>query len=172
MHLPTIAILPFAKSPATPPLMLNHDAVALKNSQARLRGRTALVPDIDLGSWKFRAVIDWIEFRMHFSRGTQVQHVQDVLRRFLGRNGDITREDKGPGDVFSVCTIKVQEPKNLALITTTHQALVDTFGGATGARVTGIEISFDAYPCKPSNDARSTLLAVMQRTIWTTRDIW
>lgn len=40
-----------------------------------------------------------------------------------------------------------------------------------GSRVTAIEVSVDAYPRLPSDDARA-LLGAMQRTIWTGRDIW
>jgi hypothetical protein len=169
--LPTSAMLPFMKTHAQP-LALAHKLVSLPNTQRRLAGRVALVPEIDLDAHRFRAVIDWIEFKLHFARKTQVQHVQSVLRKFLDRNSFIDLCDKGPGDVFSICTIKVQEPKDLAVIAAIHRELADTFVEASKASVTAMEISVDAYPDEPTDLARATLLGAMQRTIWTGRDIW
>lgn len=171
MTLPNTALLPTAKIP-TVPQILHHDAVALDKVQRRLSGRTVLVPRVNLNAYRYRALIDWIEFRVHLGRPTQVQHVQSVLRQFLSRDSHIAPEDKGPGDVFAICTIRVQEPASLALITNIYQSLVDTFGEAAGSRVTGIEISIDAYPRKVADTARATLMGTMQRTIWTGRDIW
>ena len=171
MTLPTIAVLPYAKTP-TPPLDLPHKLVALGNPQARLRDRHMLVPDVDLAAYRFRALVDWIEFRVRFGRGVQVQQLQPVLRSFFGRNGHIIGEDKGPGDVFTRCRIKMQEPPSLARVVEAHQALVDAFGEIEPAQITGIEISLDAYPKVPSDVARGRLLGAMQRTIWTDRDIW
>jgi hypothetical protein len=130
------------------------------------------MPLVDLDAYKFKVVIDWIEFRVHFCKETQAQHVQQVLRQFLGRNSYILPEKEGPGRTFDICTIKVQEPKNLAQITMIHQALADRFGEAAESRVTGIEVSIDAHPVLPSDAARATLLGALQRTIWTGRDIW
>lgn len=95
-----------------------------------------------------------------------------MLRRFLDRDSHIAAEDKGPGDVFSTCTIKIQEPASLAQIAAIHKALVSSLGEAAGSRVTGMEVSIDATPKDPSDAARALLLGAMQRTIWTTRDIW
>jgi hypothetical protein len=167
----TRTILLFGKKQARP-LTLEHHSAVTGSSQRRLAKRTVLTPAIDLGNYRFRAVIDWIEFRLHFGQPTQVQHVQAVLRRFLPRNSFIAPEDKGPGDVFSICSIKVQEPASLVLIATIHKALVNTFGEAAGSRVTGIEVSVDATPKEPSDAARGLLLGAMQHTIWTDRDIW
>jgi hypothetical protein len=167
----TRASLPFAKQ-NTKPHSLDHGIGTTGSSQRRLARRIVLSPAVDLADYWFRAVIDWIEFRLHLGRPTQVQHVQVVLRRFLNRDSFIVPEDKGPGDVFSICTIKVQEPASLAQIAVIHKALISTFGEAGGSRVTGLEVSIDAYPREPSDAARAMLLGAMQRTIWTKRDIW
>lgn len=171
MRLPTEALLPFEKK-ITPPVRLAHEVRALANTQRRLAGRVALVPKLDLDTYRFRAVFDWIAFRVHFARPTQVQHVQQVLRRFLDRNSHVEPEDEGPGGVFTACTIKVQEPASMARITEIHRALTDTFGEASPSRVTAIEISIDAYPSQAGDTERAVLLGAMQRTIWTGRDIW
>jgi hypothetical protein len=171
MPLPTAATLPYAKT-STPPLTLHHTLLPLENKQARLAGRSALVPDVSIEDYRFRAVIDWIEIQVHLGRPTQAQYVQDVLRQHLNRNCHIVGQDEGPGCVFSVCTIRVQEPASFALIATIHQSLVDTFGAAAGDKVTEMEVSIDVYPKVASDTARAIMLGTMQRTIWTDRDIW
>lgn len=74
MTLPTTAELPYAKT-TTPPL-------------------DQLVPDMDLAAYRFRAVIDWIEFRMHFAHGVQVQRLQPVMQSFFARNTHNIGEDR------------------------------------------------------------------------------
>ncbi|MBL4927779.1 hypothetical protein [Fuscibacter oryzae] len=171
MTLPTLAALPAGK-PSSTSYHLAHDLMPVSNVQRRLAGRNKMVPAVNLDAYRFRTVIDWIEFRVEFGRMTQRQHVQQVLRRFLDRGSYIKPKNMGPGLTFSICHIRVQEPKNLALIEDIHRALVNTFGEAAGSRVTAIEISVDAYPAQPSDAARATLLGALQRTIWTNRDIW
>ena len=55
-------------------------------------------------------------------------------------------------------------------VLTTPRRLFETFGEAASSRVTGVEVSIDAYPSKPSDVARARLLGALQRTIWTDRD--
>lgn len=171
MPFPIIADLPYAKT-VMPACKLPHQLVPVSFEQARLRGRHVLVPDIDLSAYRLRALIDWIEFQMQFSRGVQVQQLQPVMLRFFGRNAHIVAEDTGPGGVFTRCKVKIQEPPNLATVARANTALVSAFGETKSSIVTGIEISLDAYPKTPCPVARATLLGVMQRTIWSGRDIW
>lgn len=76
MPFPTSAILPSSRPSQL--LRLEHELFSLPNIQRRLAGRSALRPVIDLDRYRFRAVIDWIRFRVHFDRRTQAQHVQAV----------------------------------------------------------------------------------------------
>lgn len=171
MTLPLTAWLP-TSSGQTPPVRLPHAQITLSNRQPRLLGRQALKPDLDLEDYQFHAVIDWIELKLHLGRMTQAQHVQKVLRLFLARDSHISPLEPGPGAVFDACHVKLQEPESFALVATIHMALLETFGEATEARVTGMEVSVDATPRQASDTARARLLGAMQRTIWTTRDIW
>lgn len=171
MTFPTDAILPYAQ-PGKASLILKHRLEKLKNTQARLRGKIALVPDVDLDTYRFRAVVDWIEFGMQFARGVQVQLLQPILKKFFARNCHIKPVDIGPGSVFTLCRIRVQAPKNLALVYEAYRALVDAYGESGASQITGIEISVDAYPRDRSDIARGILMGAMQRTIWTDRDIW
>lgn len=172
MPIPLASKLPYSRASNCLPGVLHYEPLALGNTQRRLKNRTALVPILNLDEYRFRAVIDWIEFRVQLARPTQAQHVQAVLRRFLARDSFVDPEDEGDGNVFAACTIKVQEPPSFALIYAIHQALCDKFGGATSARVTGLEISVDAYVAENTDASRRRLLGALQRTIWTSRDIW
>jgi hypothetical protein len=152
--------------------VLPHLVVATNRTQRRLKGRSVLTPDLDLSAYRFKVVFDWIEFEVHLGKPTQVQHVQSILRRHLDRNSHITPIDLGPGDTFTRCAIKIQEPLNMAFVAHIYRDLIGVYGEVEGSRVTAIEVSVDAYPRVPSDDARAQLLGAMQRTIWTGRDIW
>lgn len=163
--------LGYKKRPAPGP-ELSFSFAQSGMTQRRFQGCQPLIPDIDLNAFRFRAVIDWVEFQVHLSRGTQIQHVQDELRRFHPKTCRIDPIDKEPGGVFTACRIRVQEPANLATIVTMYRALVARFGEASSSRVTGIEVSIDAYPHDASHEARARLLGAMQRTLSTSRDVW
>ena len=94
------------------------------------------MPTLNMDEYRFRAVIDCIEFRVQLARPTPAQHVQTVLRCYLARDSFINPEDKCDGNVFAACTIKVQEPPSFALIYAILYALYDTFGEFTSARST------------------------------------
>jgi hypothetical protein len=169
MLIATMSFLPFRSGQRS---ILSHQLVPTDRSQRRLVGRSALVPDIDLAAFSFRAVFDWIEFEVHLGRTTQAQHVQSVLRRHLKRNSYIAPTDLGPGDTFTRCAIRIQDPPNMAFVSQIHRDLVEVYGEVEASRVTAFEVSVDACPRKPSDHARAQLLGAMQRTIWTGRDIW
>lgn len=171
MNIPTTSTLR-SKKPTARSYRLHFDLLETNSIQRRLRHQKVLVPAINLDTYRFRTVIDWIEFRIHLGRVTQVQHVQQVLRKHLDRDSFIAPENLGEGKTFTTCSIRIQEPSSLALIATIHQDLANTFGEAAGSRVTAVEVSVDAYPREPSDEARATLLGALQRTIWTDRDIW
>lgn len=171
MNIPTISTLR-SKKPTARSYRLHHELRPTDSTQRRLLDQKVLVPAINLDAYRFRAVIDWIEFRIHLGRVTQAQHVQQVLRKYLDRDSYIAPENLGEGKTFTTCSIRIQEPSSLALIATIHQDIAKTFGEAAGSRVTAIEVSVDAYPRQPSEEARATLLGALQRTIWTDRDIW
>ncbi len=171
MQLPTLCKLPTWR-PSGRGLVLPHLVVATNRTQRRLKGRSVLTPDLDLSAYRFKVVFDWIEFEVHLGKPTQVQHVQSILRRHLDRNSHITPIDLGPGGTFTRCEIKIQEPPNMAFVAQIYRDLIGVYGETDGSRVTAIEVSVDAYPRVPCDDARAQLLGAMQRTIWTGRDIW
>lgn len=170
MNVPLKASLPSLNRPAEP-LYLEHYIALTKSTQRRLQNRCQLVPLVNLNAYRFKAVVDWVEIALHFGRATQAQHVQKVLRRFLNRDSHIKPLDLGNGATFTSCAIRIQEPASLALVVEIYQSLKGEFGEAAKSQVRAIEVSFDAYPRTPSDDARARLLGALQRTIWTDRDI-
>lgn len=164
------ARLPFRKITCDP-YNLEFEARLLDKRQKRFAGKFCLAPKLDLNQYRFRAVIDWIEFEVTFNRGTQHQHVQPVIEQILSRKPYVKPVDAGDGNVSDRFSIKLQEP-SLATVFQVADALGMTFGMKEPPRITGIEISIDAYPDNPSDQARAKLLGAMQRTIFTARDIW
>ena len=171
MPLPMTAVLKHGKT-ATAPVNLkfmNHEILL---SQARFSGRTMLTPDIELKDYSFRAVIDWIEFQISFGKTTQFRFVQEVLRKHLGRTCLVTPVDPGEGNESDTFTIKIQEPKSGKEVSYLCDALFAHFGKSSDATIRGLEVSLDAKPRKPSDKARHLAVGVLQRTIFSTRDIW
>ncbi|RMC34403.1 hypothetical protein [Paracoccus alkanivorans] len=74
------AQLPFRKVTCDP-YNLEFEARLLDKRQRRFTGKFCLAPRLDLNGYRFRAVIDWIEFEVKFDRGTQYQHVQPVIEQ-------------------------------------------------------------------------------------------
>jgi hypothetical protein len=83
MRYPTSAKLFYGSTPVGPgELMYRPTFVAAK--QARLSGRVAYQPEIDLGLYRCRAVIDLIVLRVDVGRPSQFRHVKDALDRITG----------------------------------------------------------------------------------------
>ena len=168
---PQSVLLPHGK-PGKAPLLLEFVEKPGVLNQARFKGRMALVPKLELSAYRFKAVVDWIKLRVSFAKGTQIQHVQRELRKFLDRDSWITPIAPGPGLVSSIFEITVQEPQSISRVTEMCAALAKAFGEILDPEICSVEFSLDAYPRKPSDAARELLVGAMQRTIFTTRDIW
>lgn len=171
MRLPTTAYLAHGKTTTAPvKLAFTNDMIAL--SQARFSGRTMLTPAINLNDYAFKAVIDWIEFQVTFVRITQFRYVQDVLRGILGIKCWVTVVNPGAGAVSDTFIVKIQEPKSGQDVCDLAEALFEHFGKAQDATISTIEVSLDAKPRRPSDISRMLAVGVMQKSIFTTRDIW
>ena len=164
MYFPTNTHLAYGKI-ARSPVELAFTVAGVDRSQRRFREKVKFAPEIDLKEYRFNAIVDFIEFRVAFTRKTNAQSVQSILINFLGRNSHIQPIDIGAGSAASVFDIRIQEPKSLACVLKIYAALEKQFGERTEPLITKVEFSVDAYPRVPSDEARAKLFGVMQRTI-------
>jgi len=165
------AFLPHGKT-SHPDVALNFEVADSKLIQTRFVGRKMLKPTIDLANYAFNALIDWINIRVTVARPTQHQWIQLELRKFLPRDSRIDTVRAGAGNVSDTFQIRIQEPISIAAVRNLCTLIGIKFGDAAPATVEAIEISVDAYPRNPSDEARALILGVMQRTIFTQRDIF
>lgn len=140
-------------------------------TQAATRDRIVLEPEIDLARYEFSAVVDWIDITVAFARQTQFRYVQDVLLHYFPRVCHVKAIDPFPGASADRFSFRVQEPRSVAIVLDCCRALAGKFGEASAPLVNAIEISVDAKPKEHDDHDRALLLGVMQRTIFTSRDI-
>jgi hypothetical protein len=171
MPLPTNAYLPYGKARRAA-LKLHFIEHKGKQGQKRQDGRTALTPEINLRDYRFRAVVDWIKFRVTYMRSSNFMTTQALLGNLLGKKCFVEAVDPGAGGESSVFDIVVQEPASFALILKVYSALAVEFGEGAEPAIIALEISLDAYPRTPCDKGRGLMVGVMQRTIFTSRDIW
>lgn len=167
----TTALLPYGKSDEAP-LPLSFTESYRKLTQKRYAGRVALVPVIDLAEFMFKAVIDWVTIRVNLKRVTQFRFLQEYLSSFLGESAYVDPVRPGAGGESSIFDVTIQEPRSLADIMEISAYIGDMFGEASEPEIRAIEFSVDAYPHVPEQQKRDLLIGVMQRSIFTTRDIW
>lgn len=152
------------------PVVLTYVEETLRKSQARLVNRTALTPQIDLEAYQCRAVVDWIDIQFELSRRTQYWKLNDRIEKLTGRKEYPEALDLGEGKTATRYKLRVQEPD----FRTVRRVLDDfesKYGFAVPARVTGIEISIDFYPLKPSEEARARMHGVLVRHFFPTTGV-
>ncbi|MGV8989727.1 MAG: hypothetical protein ACOH2H_26375, partial [Cypionkella sp.] len=84
---------------------------------------------------------------------------------------DHVRQTLSVGGACDTFDIKIQDPASVRWVVEVCREIAAKFGEKEEPVVSGVEFSLDAYPREPSYDARAMLLGVMQRTIFTHRDI-
>ena len=163
--------MPFRKSQAEPEILAFREE-DVHRTQARLKGRTVLVPEIDLNAYRFHAVIDWVELRFVLGHDTQFQYLQDAVKQKSGRKPYVKAIKPRPGGVSDTFDVRFQEPASIRAVLEICDKVENAYGLKSRPEVVGLEVSVDAYPAKPSDSARAQILGVIQRTIFTDRDIW
>jgi hypothetical protein len=149
------------------PVVLTYVEETLRKSQARLVNRTALTPQIDLEAYQCRAVVDWIDIHFELARRTQYWKLNDRIEKLTSRKEYPEALDLGEGKTATRYKLRVQEPDFQAV----RKVLADIeaqYGFVAPARVTGIEISIDFYPVKPSEEARARMHGVLVRHFYPT----
>ena len=164
MILPTNAQLIYGKTKQSP-VEMAFTVADVARRQARLLERVKLAPEINVKDYRFVALVDFIKFRVAFSRMTNAQSVQMQLRKFLDRDSHIEPIEFGAGSAAMIFDITIQEPKSFAYVSKIYDALKKKFGERTDPLIAKVEFSIDAYPRVPSDQARTKLFGVMQRTI-------
>lgn len=170
MRYPTNAELYYASKPPGP-AVLHYRPERVTARQARLAGRIAYAPDIDLGLYRSRAVIDFIILRLSVGRGSQFRHVKEALERITGESAFVEPVDPGPGGVTREFDVTFQEPV-LGEAYRQLQRLGETFPGlALDPVVVAAEFSIDFYSKTDSANERLHLVAVLSRHVFPAKNL-
>lgn len=149
---------------------LAYRKIPVSKVQRRLVGRYALEPEIDLGDFTCRAVIDWISIRLWLGRETQHQWLQRDVEAALGERCYIEPLDKRSGGVSDLFEFRVQEPDLVKV-----RRLCRTFYGKYDLQmppvVSEMEISVDFTPKHPGDLARAQLFIALTRHFQPSRDV-
>ncbi len=150
---------------------LTYKAVPSDLQQAGKAG-DVLTPDVEIGSYRVTAVVDWCEVEFRFAKNTQFQHVQTVLtQHYRGdRRTYVDPVGAGPGNVANTFKIRFQEPRK-DLLQSVLRALDHRFQ-VLGSTTTAIEISVDFYPRTPSDAARERIFGVLARSLFLPSEAW
>jgi hypothetical protein len=149
------------------PVSLTYVEEPLRRSQARLANRSSLTPQIELDGYQCVAVIDWIDLEFEVARRTQYWKLNELIEKLTGRKEFPKALNLSEGKTATRYKLRVQEP-DLAVVRKVMSAVDTKYGLATPPWVTGIEISLDFYPVKPSNAARARLHGVLVRHFFPT----
>ncbi|MBZ9857075.1 hypothetical protein LB566_25105 [Mesorhizobium sp. CA13] len=168
MDYSTTIILKGIKDPARH-VALEYASAITTSVQRRVAGRTVVRPVIDLGDYRCRAVIDWVDISFWFERSTQLQFVQAVVEPILGRRPYVEPIAPGPGNVSTEFRIRFQEPR-LKLLAECEDALDKRFKLQMHGVVRSVEISVDFKPRSPSPDSVGRMVGVLSRHLFPDRD--
>ncbi|MBP2486017.1 hypothetical protein JOH50_001744 [Rhizobium leguminosarum] len=149
------------------PVILGYVETTLRSSQARLINRTTLTPQIDLEAYQCGAVVDWIDIQIELARRTQHWHLNKRIEKLTGRKEYPEALDTTEGKTATRYKLRIQEP-DFEAVRKVLNDIEGTYGFATPAHVTAIEISVDFYPVKPSEEARARMHGVLVRHFFPT----
>lgn len=146
---------------------LNYVRVPVTKIQRRLAGRVMLEPDIELGDFSCRAVIDFIVVEVHLARRTHFQW----LRQLAGpSNCHAKPVDKDPSGIADRFFVRIQEP-NVGDVRGFCERLQAKFGLRGQPRIAEIEFSVDLTPASPDASERAKLFMALTRHFLPTRDV-
>ena len=116
---------------------------------------------------QFEAVVDWIEFEIHPARSTNWQAIKRELFGITGKTIHVSQIDgrhtfnkyaQHPDDEWvkdaPAFRIRIQDVERFADLENMLAGLSSALGCGIPARVTGMEVSFDAYNSSPEQAAR------------------
>ncbi|APH73402.1 hypothetical protein [Aquibium oceanicum] len=157
-------------SASTTTYRLNFRRAELQKKQARFKGRYVLQPEIDLGDYTCRAVIDWLELRIVIAGVTQWKWIQDHLEKLTGERLWVREVASAGGAAGQQFTVRFQEPL-LGDVIEAVEAVNSRWTLVAEPELVGLEISLDIKPKKFSEEALAKLFGVLARTHLPSRDV-
>ena len=131
---------------------LDYHCHAAASRQARLQGRLALEPDVDLADYTMQAVIDWIELGFVTADRHQSLNIGGHINKTLAKTGwredshvhGVERKDGYLGQVFLV-RVNDPTPEKIRRVCSAIQSFCRLRRRADGRRfvITGIEVAVD-----------------------------
>lgn len=112
-------------------------------------------------------MVDWLDVEFNLGRPSQHWHLNARIERLTGRKEYPEALEIGPGGTASHYRLRVQEP-DFSVLRRVLADIEDEYGFASPAAITGIEVSIDAYPHTPGEEARARLHAVLVRHFYPT----
>ncbi len=112
-------------------------------------------------------VVDWIDVEFELGRPSQHWHLNDRIEALTGRKEYPEALDVGPGGTATRYRLRVQEP-DFGQLKGVLADIRSEYGFAAPALVVGIEVCIDAYPLRPSEEARARLHGVLVRHFFPT----
>jgi len=149
------------------PVVLEYTEETLRSAQKRFWGRTALRPLIDLDAYRWASVVDWIDVEFELGRRSQHWQLNKRIEDVVGRKQYPKALEVGPGGTSSRYRLRVQEP-DFRVVRALLADIEGEYGFASPAVVVGIEVSIDAYPHHPGEEARARLHGVLVRHFFPT----
>jgi hypothetical protein len=162
----------FANRNQNHPVELVYVESPLRKAQARFSGRRVLTPQIDLGAYRWASVIDWIDVEFELSRRTQHWKINERIERLTGRKEypEALDLDAEAGNTATRYKLRVQEP-DMGLLHRIIDDIKGEYGFVAPAVVKRLEVSIDAYPETPSEEARARLHGVLVRHFFPTTKV-
>lgn len=166
----TITTQLWSIKPSRVSAILQYERAPLANTQARLAGRYALKPIVQLADFQCRAVIDWMRIRFYLGRDTQHHWLRETIAIAAGYNCYAKPIDKQAGDASDCFDVIFQEP-NITVIRKVIAAIEEKYDFHYRPVIQSIEISVDFYPEEPNDKQRALLYSVLTRHFYTSRDM-
>ncbi|WP_425640288.1 hypothetical protein [Agrobacterium radiobacter] len=149
---------------------LTYSRVELPNGQKRLAGRYALCPDIDLGRFTARAVVDWLAVSISLKRTTQFQWLQSEIAGILGRTPFVKNRQGKPNNSSHGFEVRFQEPE-MPIVLQAMAAIEAKYGMEKLPVVSSMEISVDFTPRVPSELERAKIARVLMNHLLVEQDV-
>lgn len=166
----------------TIPLHYSHDPTptshlrfldeAVIARQSRFRNRRMLSPAIELDSYRCRAVIDFIDVKIHTIRPTGVTAVRNWIVDGVKSESVYCWNLNGTSNSAQVFAVRIQEPTATMLSKVERVIERSRAGLAQPASIRMIEISIDIYSKNRSRRDRERMVGLLQRTYLPPMETW